>query len=93
MPAKKTKNVSTKAADEAKGAAKAADRKTMTVSVDEAVEGLGEEHPSTAPVPFEEAIEQEKEADEDDKKLSVGKRLDRLERAYAASTGRPIDEF
>lgn len=86
MPAKKkTDNVSTKAADQADS--------TITVSVDEAVKGLGEQHPSTAPVPFEDAVQQHKDAQEEQESLSAGKRIDRLERAFQASTGKNISEF
>lgn len=80
---KKSKNVSTAAAESAD--------KTITTSVDEAIDGLGEKHPSTAPVPFEEALEQAEEVEEP-KSLTHGERLDRLERAYASATGRRIED-
>jgi len=85
MPAKKKANVSTKAADEAD--------KTITLSHEEAVEGLGATHPSTAPMPLEDAVEQHKQAQEESENLSQGKRIERLERAFQASTGKNIDEF
>jgi len=85
MAAKKTQNVSTKAADEAD--------QTVTLSADEAVHGLGEQHPSTAPVEFTEAVQQHKDAQEEKENLSQGKRIERLERAFQASTGKNIDEF